>query len=152
AAARSAGDLLVHVRHESLKPDATIFVPGSPGVDFHPLVRPLAGEHQIVKNFPNAFHRTGLKALLDSHGITQIVIVGAMSHMCIPASARAATECGYETITVHDACATLDLAFDGLIVPAAEVHATNMAALAYAFGKVVATDAIVAERALVAAG
>jgi nicotinamidase-related amidase len=64
--------------------------------------------------------------------------------MCIDATSRAATDFGYSTIVVHDACATRDLEFDGATVPAAQVHAAYMSALAFAYGKVVTTDDLTA--------
>ena len=63
-----------------------------------------------------------------------------MSHMCIDATTRAASDLGYKVTVVHDACATLDLEFRGQIVPAAQVHQTLMAALAFAYASVVTTD------------
>lgn len=75
-----------------------------------------------------------------TQGVDEVVIVGAMSHMCIGATARAATDHGYKTIIVEDACATMDLEFGGINVPAQQVHAANMAALAFAHGEVVATS------------
>ncbi len=67
-----------------------------------------------------------------------------MSHMCVGATARAATDVGYDTIIVHDACATMGLEFGGVKVPAEHVHAANMAALAFAHGKVIFTSEVVA--------
>lgn len=135
---RAAGDLIVNVRHEM--PGAPFFVPGSNGAEINKVVAPGAGEPVITKNFPNSFRDTGLKALLDEKGITDVVVVGAMSHMCVDATVRAANDFGYKTVTVHDACATRDLEFNGATVPAAHVHAALMAAFAFGYGEVVATD------------
>jgi nicotinamidase-related amidase len=138
-AARSRGDLVVHVRHEARSPGAPFFVPGSDGVEIVAAVRPAGAEPVVVKNFPNSFRETGLKGLLDEARVEEVAIVGAMSHMCIAATARAAADHGYATVVVHDACATRDLEFGGVAVPAAQVHAANMAALASAYGKVLST-------------
>ncbi|WP_217646227.1 hypothetical protein [Halomonas korlensis] len=46
----------------------------------------------------------------------------------------------YKTTIVHDACATQNLEFDGITVPAFQVHAAMMAALAFAYGTVTTTD------------
>ncbi len=51
---------------------------------------------------------------------------------------------GYKAIVVHDACATMDLAFGDQVVPAAQVHAALMAALAFAYATVTTTDAVLA--------
>ncbi|MDW9930489.1 isochorismatase family protein [Sinorhizobium meliloti] len=72
------------------------------------------------------------------------MVVGVMSHMCVDATVRAANDLGYKTTTIHDACATRDMDFDGITTPAAQVHAALMAALASAYGEVISTDAYLA--------
>jgi nicotinamidase-related amidase len=139
--ARAKGEPVIHIRHE--QPGAPFFVPGSQGVEIIPAVAPKQGETVIVKNHPNSFRDTELKKVLDDAGVDQVVIVGAMSHMCIAATGRAATDFGYDTTIVEDACATMDQEFKGVAVPAAQVHAANMAALAFAHGKVVSTAEVV---------
>jgi nicotinamidase-related amidase len=141
-AARLKGDMVIHVRHEGRSPEASLFTPGSTGVEINPTVQPVAGEPVITKHYPNSFRETELKQMLDGKGVKEVVIVGAMSHMCIDATSRAAADLGYDTTIVHDACATRDLAFDGVTVPAAQVHAANMAALAFGYGNVVPTSEI----------
>ncbi len=145
-AARSNGDLVIHVRHEMPGPDAPIFVPGSDGVRINERVAPQDGETVIVKNFANSFRETALKQLLDDAGVTEVVVVGAMSHMCIDATARAASDLGYEITVVEDACATRDLVFRGETVPAAKVHAAFMAALAYGYADVTTTEDYIRSR------
>jgi nicotinamidase-related amidase len=138
---REAGDLIVNVRHEM--PGGPVFVPGSDGVEINDVVAPGEGEPVITKNFPNSFRDTGLQDLLDEKGIEEVVAVGAMSHMCVDATVRAANDLGYKTVTIHDACATRELEFDGATVPAAQVHATLMAALAFYYGEVIPTETFV---------
>lgn len=138
--ARSAKELVVYLQHESSDPEIPFFTPCTQEVVIHPVVAPLDHETVLVKHFPNAFRETGLQALLDTQNIEEVVIVGAMSHMCIDATSRAASDLGYKTTIIHDACATLDLEFDGVAVPATQVHATIMAALAFANGTVTTTE------------
>ena len=137
AAARDAGDLVVHIRHEFRTADAPFFAPGSHGAQIHPKAQSQDSETVVVKHFPNAFRDTGLKALLDKSGIEEVTIVGAMSHMCVDAATRAACDFGYKVTVVHDACATRDLTFNEVTVPAAQVHAAFMAALASSYAKVI---------------
>lgn len=139
---REAGDLIVNVRHEM--PGAPFFVPGSDGVEINEVVAPREGEPVITKNFPNSFRETGLKALLEEKEIEEVVVVGAMSHMCVDATVRAANDFGYTTVTVHDACATRDLEFNGATVPAAHVQTALMSALAFFYGEVISTDDFIA--------
>ena len=140
AAARAAGDKVIHVRHEFEGKDAPFFAPDSTGADIHPLVQPLAGESVVLKHQVNAFLGTDLKAQLDATGIEQITLVGAMSHMCIDAAARASADFGYATTVIHDACATRDQDFEGRSIAAEQVHAAYMAALAFAYASVVSTE------------
>lgn len=140
AAARQSGDLVVNVRHEFASADAPFFAPGSEGAQIHPKALNQPGEPVVLKNNVNAFRGTELKDILDRSGIDEVVIVGNMSHMCVDAATRAASDFGYKTVVVHDACATLDLEFNGVKVPAAQVHAAFMAAFAFAYATVCSTD------------
>ena len=79
---------------------------------------------------------------LTSDTEADVVIVGAMSHMCIDATTRAAADHGYRVTVVADACATRDSEFDGRLVPAADVHAAFMSALAFAYAEVKKTDEV----------
>lgn len=142
--ARADGDPVIHVRHEFPSPDAPFFAAGTEGSEISDVVRPLDGETVILKNHPNSFRDTELKRVLDDKGIDEVVVVGAMSHMCIAATGRAATDFGYNTVVVHDACATRDVEFNGVTVPAAQVHAANMSALAFAYGEVIGTGEFLA--------
>ncbi len=53
AAARGAGDLVVHIRHEFPTADAPFFAPGSEGAKIHPKVRGLDGEAVVLKHHVN---------------------------------------------------------------------------------------------------
>ena len=66
-----------------------------------------------------------------------------MSHMCIDATTRASSDFGYKTTVVQDACATRDLEFGGVTVPAASVHAAMMSALGFAYATIVDTEAYI---------
>ena len=147
AAARADGDLIVHVRHEFPTNDAPFFAPGSTGAEIHKAVRPAEGEAVVLKNQVNAFRDTNLKTVLDGQGIEDVTIIGAMSHMCVDAATRAASDFGYAVTVVHDACASRDLSFNDTTIPAAQVHAAYMAALGFAYATVVTTDSFLETRA-----
>lgn len=140
AAFRERGDLVVHVRHEFESADAPFFAPGSDGAKIHGKVANLPGEPVVLKHFVNSFRDTDLKAILDQHGIDSVVVVGHMSHMCVDGVVRAAADFGYTVTVLHDACATLDLEFNGVKVPAAQVHAAYMASFAFAYAEVASTS------------
>ncbi|MCK0208042.1 cysteine hydrolase [Starkeya koreensis] len=132
AAARWNRIPVIHVRHESPSSEADFFAEGTPGAEIHGAVAPLPDEPVVVKHNVNAFLDTGLDGLLKEKGIGSLVIVGAMSHMCVDAATRAALDLGYGVTLAHDATATRDLAFGDVAVPAASVQAALMAALEFA--------------------
>jgi nicotinamidase-related amidase len=136
---------LVHIQHVSNRPGASFFLPGSEGVMIHASVAPRAGETVMQKNFPNTFRGTGLLEHLRGLGADHLVIAGMMTHMCVDASTRAAFDLGFSCSLAHDACATRALAFGEQRVPAAQVHAAFLAALAGLYAKVQNAAAIAAE-------
>ena len=69
-----------------------------------------------------------------------LTIIGSISHVCIDAATRAASDFGYNVTVVEDACASRDLEFKGNKIPAEEVHAAYMSALGFAYATVVETD------------
>ncbi|WP_223529849.1 cysteine hydrolase family protein [Pseudomonas sp. GL-R-19] len=137
---RDAGDSVVHIRHEFTSEEAPFFTPNSEGAKLHPKVLNRANEPVVLKHFVNSFRETELKSILDEQGIKELVVVGSMSHMCVDGITRAAADFGYKVTVIHDACATRDLEFNGVAVPAAQVHAAFMAALAFAYASVVSTN------------
>ncbi|MFK4730679.1 cysteine hydrolase family protein [Agromyces mediolanus] len=76
----------------------------------------------------------------------ELVVMGMMSSMCVDATVRAAADLGFEVTVVHDACAAPDLAFDGVTVPAAQVHAAFMAALGDSYAAVTTAEELLAGR------
>ncbi|WDD98336.1 cysteine hydrolase family protein [Thalassomonas actiniarum] len=124
---------VIHVRHEFPSHDAPFFLPESEGAKIHTSVAPAKGEPVILKHQINSFRDTELKSLLQRLNVERLVIVGAMSHMCIDAVTRAAVDFGYECHVAHNACATLDLEFNGVVVPAHHVHHAFMAALSFGY-------------------
>jgi nicotinamidase-related amidase len=146
AAFRAKGDLVVHIRHESGEADATFFVPGTEGAKINAKVANQGNEPVVTKHHINAFRDTELKNILDKNGITDVVISGAMSHMCVDGASRAAADFGYQTTVIHDACATHDQEFNGVKVPAAQAHAAFMAGLAFGYATVTSTKEFLAAK------
>jgi nicotinamidase-related amidase len=136
---RKKGQTTVHVQHVSMQETATFFRPDTPGVEIHACVAPLPGETVVRKYFPNSFRETELLDELKQNNIEQLVICGAMSHMCIDATTRAAADLGFTCIVIHDACATRDLTFADEAIPAKQVHGSFMAALGSAYASVSST-------------
>ena len=126
-----------HIQHVSSGKGAGFFLPDTEGAEVHESVKPLASDLVIQKHFPNSFRDTDLLEKLKSSGVTALVICGAMSHMCIDATTRAAADYGFRCTVIYDACATRDLQFGDTLVPAEQVHASFMSALGFAYAKVI---------------
>lgn len=142
AAARSSGDTIVHVHHEFASADAPFFAPGTPGAAIHQKALPLSGETQVLKHTVNAFQNTNLKDILQAAGAEELLICGAMSHMCIDAAVRAAKDFGFTCTVAQDACATRELEFNGKTIPADQVHAAYMSALGFAYASTPTTEEV----------
>jgi nicotinamidase-related amidase len=125
-----------HIQHVAASSKAPFFRPDTTGIDFHDSIEPLPEETIIQKHYPNSFRETVLEEALKKLDIDQVVICGAMSHMCIDATTRAASDLGFGCTVVHDACATRDLEFGGKTIPAEEVHGAFMAALGWGYARV----------------
>jgi nicotinamidase-related amidase len=125
------------IQHISQRPGAAFFLPGTRGVEIHGSLAPENGERIIEKHFPNSFRDTPLLASLRERAIEEVVICGAMSHMCIDATTRAAFDFGFRCVVVQDACATRDVQFRGENVSSAKVHAAFMAALSAPYAQVI---------------
>ena len=130
---------IFHIQHLAIREGATFFVPDTKGCEIHDSVRPKENEVVLTKNYPNAFRETGLDKILREANISNIVVSGAMSHMCIDSTVRAGFDLGYSCELVSDACATRDLEFEGITIDSTHVHASFMAALSIPFASVTTT-------------
>lgn len=117
------------IQHISSADNADAFLPNSWGAQINDAVRPLPDEQVIQKHFPNSFRNTDLLKKLKTANVDQLILCGAMSHMCVEATTRAAFDFGYKSIVVTDACAAKDLVYHGQTIPAQQVHSAFMAAL-----------------------
>jgi len=120
---------IFYIQHLSVRKEAGFFLPDTRGVEIHPTLTPLPDERVVKKHYPNSFRETELLDILKAGAIDQLTICGAMSHMCIDATTRAAFDLGFRCRVVTDGCATRDLIFEGETIPAATVHGAFMAAL-----------------------
>jgi nicotinamidase-related amidase len=127
AAWREAGGLVLHTR-EGHHPDLTdlppakkmrgrsatrigdpgpmgrILVRGEAGHDIIPELYPAAGEAVIDKPGKGAFFATDLHAILQDRGITQLVVTGVTTEVCVNTTVREANDRGYDCLVVTDCC------------------------------------------------
>lgn len=160
AAARAAGMLVIHTR-EGHRPDLTdlptakkvrgklpttigdhgpmgrILVRGEPGHDIILELYPRAGEPVIDKPGKGAFWATDLHLMLANRGITQLLVCGVTTEVCVNTTVREANDRGYECLVVDDCCASY--------IP--EFHQAALAmviAQGGIFGWVAGSDAVIA--------
>ena len=136
---------IFHIQHIAAQPAATFFRPNTVGAEIHANMLPLSGEMVITKATPNSFHETSLLESLRTAQVTDLVVVGMMTHMCVDSTVRAASDLGFVCQVVHDACATRDLTFGVQTVPAAAVQASFMAALNGTFCSTVLAAQVLAD-------
>ncbi len=120
---------IVHIQHVSARPGATFFLPDTVGVQIHESVAPVGGEAVLQKYYPNSFRETPLLGHLRDRQISELVIAGMMTHMCVDSTTRAAADLGFRCVLAHDACATRALSFGGAAVSAEDVQRAFIAAL-----------------------
>jgi nicotinamidase-related amidase len=125
AAARAAGVMVIHTREGHL-PDLSdcppaklsrgapaqrigdpgrygrILVRGEYGHDIIDELAPVAGETVIDKPGKGAFYATELQDVLTANGITQLLITGVTTEVCVHTTTREANDRGYECLVVSD--------------------------------------------------
>ena len=85
-------------------PMGRILVRGEPGHDIVPELAPLPGEPVIDKPGKGAFHATDLHAILQARGITQLVVTGVTTEVCVNTTVREANDRGYDCLVVAECC------------------------------------------------
>ncbi|MFF5445590.1 isochorismatase family protein [Streptomyces sp. NPDC012888] len=142
--ARAAGTPVVHVVNDA--GEGSLYDVRARSGAICEEVAPADGEPVVVKNFPDAFHATGLEGTLAGLGFgpgkgrTDLVLAGFMTHMCVTFTAQGAFNLGYRPTVVADATATRSLtAPDGSVLPAAALQTTALTTVSDLFGLVVPT-------------
>ena len=141
--ARKAGAPIVHVRHQS---KGKAFNPSSSGYEIVAPLVPRAGETIVDKALPNAFAGTDLVKHLAASGRKNLIVGGFMTHMCVSATVRSATDHGFMSTVAADTVATRDLpdATGGATVSADAINRITLAALSDRFAWVVPKAAQIA--------
>jgi nicotinamidase-related amidase len=125
AAARNAGIMVIHTR-EGHKPDLSdcppaklnrgapskrigdegkygrILIRGEYGHDIVDELAPIEGEVIIDKPGKGAFYATELQDVLTETGITQLLITGVTTEVCVHTTTREANDRGYDCLVVSD--------------------------------------------------
>lgn len=134
--ARTAGAPVVHIRHKSA---GKAFNPSSTGYEIVSPLTPRADEAIVDKGLPNAFAGTDLAKHLAASARKNLIVGGFMTHMCVSATVRAATDLGFMSTIAADTVATRDLpdATGGATISADAINRVTLAALSDRFAWVV---------------
>ena len=124
-ASRAAGVMVIHTR-EGHKPDLSdcppaklsrgapskrigdpgkygrILIQGEYGHDIVDDLAPVDGEIVIDKPGKGAFYATDLQQILTDAGITQLLVTGVTTEVCVHTTTREANDRGYECLVVSD--------------------------------------------------
>lgn len=87
-------------------PLGRLLVRGECGHDLIDELQPLPGEPVIDKPGYSAFAATDLELLLRNRGITELIITGVTTEVCVHSTLRSAVDLGYACTLVSDACAS----------------------------------------------
>ncbi|HQS16402.1 isochorismatase family protein [Reyranella sp.] len=130
------GTPIVHVRHQS---KGMAFNQSSAGYEIVKELTPRDGETIIDKGMPNSFAGTDLASRLAAIGRKNLIVGGFMTHMCVSATVRAATDQGFMSTIAADTVATRDLpdATGGDTIAADVINRITLAALSDRFAWIV---------------
>jgi len=129
---RGKGMPVIYIKHES-----------KTQMDIQTTVKPIEGEKIFTKKEVNSFNGTGLNDYLKSIGVTNLVICGMQTNMCVQGAVRAGYDLGYSITLIHDACAARDLKWGDEVIPAKMVHLSTLVTLK-SYGKVESTSEFLA--------
>jgi nicotinamidase-related amidase len=97
---------------------------GTEGVEFVPGLGPIEGETVISHRRTSAFVGTDLEQRLIMMGARRLLIGGVATHSAVEATARHASDLGYDVTVVADLCHSADQAFHDASLRALALVAT----------------------------
>jgi nicotinamidase-related amidase len=124
------------VRHFNRPDESCAFIPGTWGAELSPGLGPKKGfgaEKLFEKDVFGAFTGTGLEDWLHSLDVSEVLIAGFYTHMCLSTSAREALVRGFDVAVDPDATGATDIRHPLLGQQSADevrlfalLHLTNM--------------------------
>lgn len=109
--------------------------PGSKEAQFLPQVAPQGDEIVISKTASGVFNATNIEYLLRNLGITGLYICGVYTNECVSTTVRDASDRGFYTTLINDACAT--------VTP--ELHNATIGTVKDRYARVLSTEEAIKE-------
>jgi nicotinamidase-related amidase len=103
------------------------------GLDVVDELAPWPGEEVIDKFGYNAFHNTNLADALRAHDVTQLVVAGTVTQICVEDTVRGGFHLNLEMVVVEDAVASFD----------PELHSASLRGMAMKYAVVATSETIV---------
>ncbi|MFC1434455.1 cysteine hydrolase family protein [Streptacidiphilus sp. N1-3] len=83
-------------------PNGRILIRGEYGHDIIDELAPVAGEAVVDKPGKGAFYGTGFGDLLVAAGVSQLVVTGVTTEVCVHTTVREANDRGYDCLVLED--------------------------------------------------
>ena len=100
AKARAVGAPVIFIQHEG---KAGYLEHGTAAWQLHRALQVEPTDLTLRKTATDSFHRTELQALLERHGVTELVVCGMHTEFCVDTTIRRALALGYPVVLVADA-------------------------------------------------
>ena len=93
---------------------------------------PHPGEDVTDKFGYSGFYNTHLADALHAHGVTQVVVVGTVTQICVEDTVRGGFHQNFEMVVVEDAVASFDH----------ELHTASLRGMAMKYARIVSSDVV----------